>query len=166
MTKTILDERTFNLWVEYEKVAMHFNGLLIQLRLRALAGIGAITTLASFFVADDSGLINWGIIAFVSFGLFVAWAAIFVIDYFYYFKLLQGSVNAITALERSTQHLVPTINLSTLIETEASKTGTSKPWNFAILFFYAIIALMLLVIGFVALHFLGINIPCFCVHKT
>jgi hypothetical protein len=32
----------FNRWLEYEKITMHFNDLLIRLRIQALGGLAAI----------------------------------------------------------------------------------------------------------------------------
>jgi len=36
----------FDLWKEYERVAMHFNDLIIRLRSQSLGGVAAFATLA------------------------------------------------------------------------------------------------------------------------
>lgn len=163
MTSNNFDGNKLKLWVEYEKIAIHFNGLLIQLRLRALAGIGAITTLASF-VANKSGEINWDVILFVSLGLMFAWVAIFILDYFYYHRLLQGAVVAIISLERSTKDMIPSIEISTKIENEIGRPETPAPRVWAVLIFYGIVLVMLLGMCFYSLHNLGFHLPCNCLH--
>src|SRR5688500_4996729 len=40
------DERRIQLWTEYEKIAMHFNDLILRLRVQALSGITAILALS------------------------------------------------------------------------------------------------------------------------
>src|SRR5437667_124517 len=91
------DERAaileFDVWDKYEKIAMHFNDLIIKLRTQALAGVAALSTLVTLFAKSDvasSGA--WGIAAFIFGGLCLAWVAIWIIDFSYYNRLLTGAV--------------------------------------------------------------------------
>lgn len=108
-----------DVWVEYEKIAIHFNDLLIKLRTQALAAVAAITTLAGIFGKSSSeNQINWGLAAAVLFFLCLFWIAVWIIDFRYYNRLLLGAVDAIIDLEeRSKEHKhVFHIEISTKIE--------------------------------------------------
>jgi len=133
----------FDLWVEYEKIAMHFNELLMQLRLRALAGISLIASLAGVFANNQDGELNWSLIAFVLFVLFIVWVAIFVIDQFYYDRLLSGSVRELLELEKEAVIDGFPIKMSTKIELAAVKNRAASSWILAVLWFYGVIALLL-----------------------
>ena len=155
------DKTKFDLWVEYEKIAMHFNGLLIQLRLRALAGISLIASLAGIFADNQNGSLNWSLIAFVLVVLFLVWVAIFVIDQFYYDRLLTGAVRELLELEKNAKVEDFPIKMSTKIEIAAIKNRTSSPWIVAVLWFYGIIALLLLSMFLFAVIKSGWRPPCF-----
>ncbi len=43
-----------DLWGKYEDTAMHFNDLLIKLRIQALAGVAAISTLIGILTRTDA----------------------------------------------------------------------------------------------------------------
>jgi len=116
----LTDYNKFQLWLEYEKIAVHFNELLMQLRLRALAGVSLIVSLAGFFSSKGNGEMNWIVLAFVLFVLVCVWIAIFVIDKFYYQRLLGGAVEAILELEAGTACDPIPINLSTKIRKRAT----------------------------------------------
>jgi hypothetical protein len=45
------------LWDKYEKIAMHFNELLIKLRTQALGAVATIVTAAGFLVSRQSASI-------------------------------------------------------------------------------------------------------------
>jgi len=138
----VLKER-IELWHKYESVAMHFNELIIRFRLQALGGVAALTALAAFIFNEklDSACRPPLLLGFTIL-LFLAWTAMWVLDAWYYQKLLLGAVDAITALEEDTGRA---INLSTKIE-ERLKSGPGKkicaPWGPCI--FYGIIWLALL----------------------
>src|SRR3981081_1916099 len=108
-----------DVWDKYEKIAMHFNDLIIKLRTQALAGVAALSTLVTLFAKSDvasSGA--WGIAAFVFGGLCLAWIAIWIIDFSYYNRLLTGAVISIMRLEQRSQvsSFVRHIDISTSIE--------------------------------------------------
>jgi len=92
-------------WEKYEDVAMHFNGLIMSFRLKALGGIGLAVSIASGFGVGKSGIVQTDMLltAGAGFFLFLAsvWVAIFILDKFYYEDLLLGSVRALVQFERS-----------------------------------------------------------------
>jgi len=138
-----MTERTkFDLWVEYEKIAMHFNELLMQLRLRALAGVGAIGSIVGFIANDENGF-DWGLVACVSFVLLLVWIAIWVIDKFYYARLLEGAVAEIIELEKNVEVEGVKINMSTRIEQLINGNTSSKKLNSSVTWFYIIIVVLL-----------------------
>src|SRR6266849_2048762 len=111
-----------DLWDKYEKIAMHFNDLLIRLRTQALGAAAAISALIGVFGKTDSGLYSWHISAAVFFFLCVFWVAIWVIDFRYYHLLLVGAVDAIVDLEATSKTMthVTHIDISTRIEQAVS----------------------------------------------
>ena len=145
----------FDLWVQYEKIAMHFNDLLIQLRLRALAGIGVIGTLTGV-LAKQPEQFNWTLMAFVSFFLFCIWIAIFIVDKFYYARLLSGAVKALIELEKEALVDGFKIKMSTHIERSVFKNKKPSDMIFAVLWFYGIVAVLLLSVLYMSLNHLGI----------
>jgi len=48
----MVDRSKYQVWLESEKIAVHFNEMLMQLRLRALAGISLLVTLAGLFSGE------------------------------------------------------------------------------------------------------------------
>ncbi|HEY2414758.1 MAG TPA: hypothetical protein VGI40_21110 [Pirellulaceae bacterium] len=110
----------FALWVEYEKVAMHFNELTVRLRTQALGGLAGVVAISGFAVnfsqksgSDAQWLIFFGSLLFFAF----AWLAIWILDIKYYNKLLVGAVTAILDHEKKSKERSPDwpIELSTEI---------------------------------------------------
>ncbi|MBY0539348.1 hypothetical protein K2P56_02860 [Patescibacteria group bacterium] len=140
-----------DLWDKYEEVAMHFNDLLIKLRIQALAGVAGITTLVSLFAKSPSGTeVNWEIAALVFCGLIFFWIAIAIIDLLYYNRLLWGAVRTILELENMSKEgiqYVKWINLSTNIR--LTEQERFKGWKFSKVFagpvlFYLLVLFVLL----------------------
>jgi len=106
------------LWTKYEDVAMHFNDLVMRLRLQSIAGIAAVSTLVGLF--KGGGVANVYMDWLVATGIFAAmaffWVAIFCLDYFYYNRLLLGAIEAILELEKKSNACDIKITLSTKIE--------------------------------------------------
>lgn len=123
-----------DLWEKYEQVAMHFNDLLIRLRIQALAGVAAISVVVGLFGKDANNGVSWEL-ATVVFGLLIVlWIAIWVMDMLYYNRLLMGAVTAILDLEAISGDNLRTrkIDLSTKIEQAvvgklAKRDGASNP---------------------------------------
>lgn len=132
---------TQSLWCKYEDIAMHFNDLIHQLRMRSLAGVAAVATVVSLFTdgSDGAVAIDW----LVASGLFLAvtlvWLAIFCLDYFYYSRLLSGAVQACEAIEKETKagREITEINLSTMVETKVKSGKRSGPLG--VFLFYGIV---------------------------
>ena len=116
------DKYYFKLWKSYEDVAMHFNDLIIRLRIQSIWGIAALAAILGIFLHDRSGdssnSFNYCIASIALFVLIMFWIGIFILDIFYYNRLLEGAVNAIMELEQKKDGFAKkkNINLSTNIE--------------------------------------------------
>ena len=149
----------FHLWIEYEKIAMHFNELLMQLRLRALAGVSAVVTLSGVF-ATESDSFNWTLIAFVCSFLLIIWVAIFVIDKLYYERLLSGAIAPILELEKTAEVDNHRILMSTKIRDKVRNGSKNAGATQAVTAFYVIVGLLLLFISILALSMNGVLSSC------
>lgn len=116
----------YQLWEKYEDVAMHFNDLLIKLRVQALGGVAALSTLVGIFTKTDVGNVrgSWEIATGVFGALCLFWIAIWVLDLLYYNRLLLGSVAALLELEEQSKgkNTVRHIKLSTIIAQAVAST--------------------------------------------
>lgn len=117
----------YEVWEKYESVAVHFNDLLIRLRLQALAGVAALSTLVGIFAKTDLGLVqgSWEIAGAAFVALAAFWLAIWVLDLAYYNRLLLGAVSAIIDLEdlsKAGTKRVMSIVLSTRIAASVDRT--------------------------------------------
>jgi hypothetical protein len=114
------------LWKEYEKIAMHFNDLIIRIRTQALGGVAALSALTGIFAKADLGPLSysWQVAGLVFLALAAFWLAIWIIGFRYYNKLLIGSIAALLALEKrsETHKTINAIQLSTMVE-DSVKTG-------------------------------------------
>jgi hypothetical protein len=89
-----LPSNVVDLWYHYEEVAMHFNQLIIEYRLRLMGGVGAVGAVSSYLIGGtvkDPMRRNW-LRALVSSGLLVLFVAAACLDLFYYNALLEGAV--------------------------------------------------------------------------
>ncbi len=140
----------FDVWKEHENIAMHFNGLLMQLRLRALAAVGFIVTIGGIFAKNQDNGVNWALLSVILFIVLLAWISTYVIDRFYYNKLLTGSVKAIVELEKLDDGSGIPILASTVIEKEFSNEKQSVitvvNWFYGLTFF----GILSLLIGSIA----------------
>jgi hypothetical protein len=106
-------------WSKYEKIAMHFNDLLLRLRTQAL---GAVATLAAIIVifarAGAETHTNWEMISFAFVMLSMFWVAVWLIDFQYYNRLLQGSVASLVKIEEMSKYSIRVkhIDLASTIE--------------------------------------------------
>ena len=120
---------------------MHFNDLILQIRMRSLAGVAAISTLVGIFTdgTEDGLTLDWLVAAGLFLSMTLVWIAIFCLDYFYYSRLLSGAVQAAESIERKTKKGDPAteINLSTLIEAKVKEGKRSGPTG--VLLFYGIV---------------------------
>ena len=97
---------------------MHFNDLLIRLRVQALAALAAISSI--ILVINEFKDISEAIIFFLMIFLAAGWVSIWILDMRYYNRLLEGSVHALLELEKvefkDFGENVNSINFSTSIE--------------------------------------------------
>jgi hypothetical protein len=116
---TLRQGSIFEVWSKYEEIAMHFNELIMKLRIQALAGVAAISTVAGILGHHEAGgATRWGLLSAVFAFLCLFWIAIWVLDFKYYTRLLLGAVDALLVIEKLSKHGtdVAEINMSTLIE--------------------------------------------------
>jgi outer membrane protein OmpA-like peptidoglycan-associated protein len=96
----------FEVWKQYEEIAKHFNDLISRLRFQALAGVAGLSAsiglLADRFAGPGQTRAN---IATLAFGvLAVLWFALFILDFFYYNRLLLGAVLEIVKVEHESRN--------------------------------------------------------------
>lgn len=108
----------YEVWNKYEKIAMHFNDLLIRLRTQALAAVAALSTVTTIFAKTDTVEAPWPVAAGMFFALWMFWIAIWILDLRYYNRLLLGSVHALLEIEdlSKRQSRITSIQMSTRIE--------------------------------------------------
>lgn len=96
-----LDELTLNAWVKQEKIAMHFNDLIIKVRTQALGALAAIITVGGALIHDrgSSTAFPWGLVTAFFFIFAAFWLAIWILDFLYYNRLLIGAVDSLLKLE-------------------------------------------------------------------
>lgn len=131
---------TQSLWEKYEEIAMHFNDLLMQIRMRSLAGVAAVSTLVGVFADGGGGIsLDWLVAAGLLLAVTLVWFAIFCLDYFYYSRMLGGAVAAIKRLEAATEkgEEVAKIEMSTAIEAAVIAGKPRAPLG--VLLFYGIV---------------------------
>ncbi len=142
----------FELWKEYEKIAMHFNSLLIQLRMRALGGVAIIIALISFNArSNTSMIIQLKVYGFSFLILSVIWLAIFLLDFFYYNKLLLGAINSIVNLEGMKEPDIK-IKFSTDVKDYDEYSDETYKTLWAIIFYYISVLISLVAIGFYCIY--------------
>jgi len=145
---TKLQLHSFELWKEYEKTAVHFNDLILRLRVQALGGVAAIAAFAGFVVKEHpSGLIGWKVLAVAFAVLLIFWIALFLLDLMYYNRLLLGAVDAILEIESASQkgEFITSLNLSTKIK--AAVEDRSCRWRRSLrgpIIFYSLVAVVLI----------------------
>ena len=90
-------------WGDHEKIAMHFNELILRIRTQALGALAAVLTVGGTLLRTFSPTqhIPWGLVASVLAVLLGLWVAIWVLDFRYYNRLLTGAVDSLLALEDS-----------------------------------------------------------------
>lgn len=127
-------ESAFKLWSKYEDIAMHFNELIIKLRVQALGGLTISGTLATaiFKGENDSNSLKLLVPFFLT-----GWIAIYFLDMHYYNRLLSGAADAIVELEQQFK----SIKLSKKITEEIRKSENGRT------LFYSIVSIALAIIS-------------------
>lgn len=130
-------EEVFKLWSKYEDIAMHFNDLLIRLRIQALGSVTISGTLATAILKPDSNYIS---LKFVFPFFLVAWLAIYCLDMWYYNRLLSGAADAIIKLEEKYANF----QLSTETAKEIRNCKNGRLWFYGTVSFGLVIISVLL----------------------
>ena len=86
-------------WVQCEEIAMHFNKLIMDFRLRALGGVALSSGFMVAMLRDESFDRHIPFLAAWLIAMCVVWIAIGIIDRFYYQRLLHGVVIEILRIE-------------------------------------------------------------------
>lgn len=143
--------RIFEVWKEYEHIAMHFNELLMQLRMRALGGIAVVSALVGLLSKTDTAAdFRWGLVASVLSILSFVWAAIWVIDMMYYRRLLLGSVRAVLEIEATSagSAMIDSLQMShrikETVEGNFNNLNKNPFWKDAVFLFYFLVVIALL----------------------
>jgi len=135
-------------WNKYETIAMHFNDLTMRFRVQALAALAAVSALAALASSAKGELLQYMWVFFAFLG--VLWCAAWLLDAFYYSRMLGGAVEAILDFEK---HTAPHIVMSTKIKSFAYR------WRAWMHTFYWMILVSLFVVAFGAYHYLGAPAP-------
>lgn len=150
--KSAVEFDRFQVWNEYEKIAMHFNDLIIRLRSQSLGGVAAFATLAGVVARTNATTeFRWGLFAGAFALLSIFWIAVWTLDLGYYNRLLLGAVDALLSIERDSKgsKSVVQIDLSTKIEgrirsgPETSVNSGSRSTTYQKIF-YSLVLLALL----------------------
>jgi len=88
-------------WESQEKIAMHFNELILKVRMQALGALAAVVTVGAVLLktAPPERHSPWGVVTSVFAVLLALWIAIWLLDFRYYNRLLMGAVDSLLALE-------------------------------------------------------------------
>ena len=90
-----------DVWERHEKIAMHFNDLILKVRMQALGALAAVVTIGGVLLktVQPEQHLSWGVVTSVFFILLAFWIAIWLLDFWYYNRLLTGAVDALLELE-------------------------------------------------------------------
>jgi hypothetical protein len=136
------------------------------LRTQALAAVAALTTIIGIFAKSANAGATWEIVAFTFAILIAFWIAIWVLDFWYYNRLLIGAVDTLCDLEKESENKlrIRHITMSTKIEAAVGRDGATLPdaWKLARgqRAFYVLV-LLTLICGFVFSVFNCIYAPPF-----
>jgi len=88
-------------WERHEKIAMHFNDLILKVRIQALGTLAAVVTVGGVLLktVPPEQHLPWGVVTSVFSILLAFWIAIWVLDFRYYNRLLLGAIDSLLALE-------------------------------------------------------------------
>lgn len=142
------DSRSLQLaaWEKHEKIAMHFNELILKIRTQALGAVAAIVTIGGILVKTlpSESRVPWGLLAIVSLLLFLFWLAIWLLDFLYYNRLLQGAVQSLLKLEEAINNgksfeFNMSHTIRDAVDGECKQSAYKGPWVF-----YSIVGFVLL----------------------
>jgi len=90
-----------DVWEKHENIAMHFNDLILKVRIQALGALAALVTVGGVLLktVPPQEHLPWGVVTSVFAVLLAFWIAIWLLDFLYYNRLLMGAVDSLLALE-------------------------------------------------------------------
>ena len=136
-------------WSEVVQVATHFNEMLMSTRATVLGIMPAVVGAAALFVTQASEHhprflgIRFG--AWIALGGLLILVAMFLLDYFYYYQLLLGSVEVAASLEKACPDIPP-------LTTKLISVVSEKAAHNYIYILYFVVAFLLLSLG-IAIQF-------------
>ncbi|WP_281560828.1 hypothetical protein [Thalassomonas sp. RHCl1] len=121
MTEAEKNEQFFELWCKYEDMTVHFNGIILKLRIQALALLSILMTTIGI-IAKNSDKVPFIFLIFMFLTLCIFWIAIWLLDIKYYNKILNANVDALVKLEgENKNHIIHPI-LSTAIRNKVKSS--------------------------------------------
>lgn len=98
-------ESRYKYWEKCKDIAMHFNDLILGLRIKAIGALGLSIALGTGLLKGaslntGSALPTKAALAFGLWMLLAFWVSIFVIDVFYYARLLEKTVKHLCEIEK------------------------------------------------------------------
>lgn len=133
-------------WEKHEKIAMHFNELILKIRIQALGALAAVVAIGGAILKSLSpnSPLPWELLAIVFSALLLFWIAIWLLDFLYYNRLLQGAVQSLILVEDAINSGAQIeFNMSHKIRDAVEGSGKQPtykgPW-----FFYSIVGFVLL----------------------
>ena len=121
--------RWVKVWTKTEDVAMHFNDLILNFRLKALGAVTLSAGLIGNVLRSKDGQMATRMDHMVFSGgmllLLLVWFAIAALDFGYYQRLFRGAVAEALRLEKLTGNA---IRLSTVIEEEVASKWLKWKW--------------------------------------
>src|SRR2546426_4948083 len=146
------DAEWLHAWKTTEEVAMHFNDLIMNFRLKAIGGITAAAGVFGTILLSKGDVAttaqNFRLFAAAAFLLVPVWFAVAWIDLAYYQKLLRGAVDEALRLEESTKGR---IELSTRIEAAVNSSRLERDHRMSRRAFYVLPGIALVAAGTLAL---------------
>jgi hypothetical protein len=157
--RSTIDDKLFTIWKEYEQIAVHFNDLILKLRVQALGGVAAISAIAALVLRETvDQSFRWQALTAMFGILIIFWIALFILDLFYYNRLLLGAVDAILEIEEKSDQKIILNKIEFSTKIRATVEGTGRKWIRSLkgpLWFYGLV-----LAGLVALFFLSASQIC------
>jgi len=113
-------------WREVIQTQMHFNDLILRFRSFILAAIGAIFGVLIAWNATKKDQTNTKWLWTLGITLLAMWTSAFIMDYFYYFKMLLGSVEGAKKFDEIGREMTPHLFGLTATINEKVSVNTSK----------------------------------------
>jgi hypothetical protein len=131
---------------------MHFNDLIMRLRVQALGGLAAVGAIVVVLIKElPTQHERWLALALLFVVLSVLWLAIGIIDFFYYNRLLIGAVQALLAIEESTRAGQVPVGLSLSTTIRRAVEEPDKRWRKSIraplAFYVAVLAVLVFMLA-------------------